>query len=88
MANNRFTIQILGNVDYADYASLQAKLLEVLGTINGFKVTTCNLTAWQDGNGKLREFNDDGTEIVANTVTEPEIKTDEIEVTTTEEPTA
>lgn len=65
MANNRFTVQILGNVDYPSYAELQARVLEVLQEIDGFKVTTCNLTVWQDGAGSIRQFDDNGDEIVA-----------------------
>ena len=83
MINNRFTVQILGNVDYSDYGQLQARVMEVLGSIEGFTMTTCNLTAWQDGNGNLRRFDENGTEIV-ETVREVIDKSDpEMHVTET-----
>ncbi len=60
--NNRFTFQILGNIDYESYQALYTKLIELFNSLPNSQLTTLNLTAWQDGNGKVRQFKEDGTE--------------------------
>lgn len=61
---NKFTFQILGNINYDSYQALYSKLLELFNNLSGSEITTLNLTAWQDGNGNLRKFNEDGVEII------------------------
>lgn len=61
---NKFTFQILGNINYDSYQALCSKLLELFDNLPGSEITTLNLTSWQDGNGNLRKFNEDGVEII------------------------
>lgn len=59
---NRFTFQILGNIDYESYQALYSKLIDLINSLPNSQLTTLNLIAWQDENGKVRQFNQDGTE--------------------------
>ena len=59
---NRFTFQILGNIDCESYQALYSKLIDLINSLPNSQLTTLNLTAWQDENGKVRQFNQDGTE--------------------------
>lgn len=69
--NNRFTFQILGNIDYESYQALYSKLIELFDSLPNSQITTLNLTAWQDGNGKVRQFNSDGTEVIQEKKIQP-----------------
>ena len=78
---NKFTFQILGNINYDSYQALYSKLLELFQNLSGSEITTLNLTAWQDGNGNLRKFNEDGVEIIdrPNEITLTPEQKDELE---------
>lgn len=69
--NNRFTFQILGNIDYESYQALYSKLIELFDSLPNSQITTLNLTAWQDGNGRVRQFNSDGTEVIQEKKIQP-----------------
>ena len=60
--NNRFTLQIRGNVDAESKEKLQDEMRQVLATFPQFKMTFSSIEVWQDGDGNPRVFNDDGTE--------------------------
>lgn len=63
--NKRFTVQILGNVDYESYMGLLGRIQEVLDTFPNFTATTVNVTTWQDSDGRVREFDSKGQEVIA-----------------------
>jgi hypothetical protein len=61
----KFTVQILGTVNYESYYKLQMKIMEVLATFPSFKQQAVNITTWVDGRGEPREYTSDGLEIIS-----------------------
>jgi len=70
--NNRYTIQIRGNVDIESEKVLYETLEKVLQAFPNFVLTFKSFDAWTDMNGKLRTFDEDGNEVFSFTKDEEE----------------
>jgi hypothetical protein len=62
----KFTVQILGTVNYESYYKLQMKIMEVLATFPSFKQQAVNISTWVDYKGDPREYTADGLEVVSD----------------------
>jgi hypothetical protein len=73
----KFTVQILGTVNYESYYKLQMKVMELVASFPNFKQQAVNITTWVDYKGDPREYTEDGLEIVSEeptTISEEELK--------------
>ena len=63
---HRFTIQLIGNLLADNDAFVEALIDSFCQQYPEFVLTYQDVTAWQDGFGGLKKFNDDGTEYFAS----------------------
>lgn len=70
MSYNRFNVNILCIADSEDVTELQSKILAALKTVPKLTVKATNFDTWTDGmTGSVREYDENGEEIVATTDT-------------------
>lgn len=82
---NRFNVSILCIADSADVTDLQSKILQALNGVAKVTVKMTNFDKWVDGvTGAVKEYDEDGKEIVEEVAAPAEPTPAEEEVTVEE----